>query len=556
MADNLSISIGADTSKARHEMELLNAEMRKTQKEIKATADAAAKGDTTALTKLKAQTAAYDAMAKQLVVLKKEVTGANTELKKLHAAEHKHGFYLVENSLQSLNGALMAVGHNLGGAKAGIVGFAAGIVGSKILDHIDEVSKALSELKKTAGEIGIRPVALQAAQQVVKQAGHDADNATKLLQGLGNIIEENRQKFGQPVGAAGLPPVLSGGTLDTPTPGRIGMPGGPTVRVGRGGVPGLTDPTKALDDLDLRLFEKNTAGIEKAARTVQQRVLELQKTMNSLDFNIFAKAKFGMSGQALGETVNDLGKLEDVIKKLQGIDPDAFKRNDALLASQAKLAQSFEDATAKMTATATQARIFINNELAQFFNDTSFSANLADAAQKWSAFWQDLLTTAAKAGAEIRQAITSAGSALSGALSSAGQAIGAAAEQGALVPFARGGYVRGPGSGTSDSIMARLSAGEFVVNAARVRQLGLGFMQQLNGFAEGGLVGRFPRFAEGGLVGAADGQAVASFHFESGSAYRLTGPRDVVGALITEAKAQQMRSAGVKPSWFAGRPNS
>src|SRR4029077_9570055 len=65
--------------------------------------------------------------------------------------------------------------------------------------------------------------------------------------------------------------------------------------------------------------------------------------------------------------------------------------------------------------------------------------------------------------------------------------------------MARGGYVRGPGSGTSDSILARLSAGEFVVNSASVRRLGTSFLSGLNGFAAGGLVG-IPRFAGGGLV--------------------------------------------------------
>lgn len=39
-------------------------------------------------------------------------------------------------------------------------------------------------------------------------------------------------------------------------------------------------------------------------------------------------------------------------------------------------------------------------------------------------------------------------------------------------PYATGGWVTGPGTGTSDSIAARLSAGEFVVNAADARRAG------------------------------------------------------------------------------------
>ncbi len=58
--------------------------------------------------------------------------------------------------------------------------------------------------------------------------------------------------------------------------------------------------------------------------------------------------------------------------------------------------------------------------------------------------------------------------------------------------YASGGLVSGPGSGTSDSIMARLSAGEYVVNAASTKK-NLPLLQQLNG---GGL----PGFAPGGPV--------------------------------------------------------
>lgn len=67
--------------------------------------------------------------------------------------------------------------------------------------------------------------------------------------------------------------------------------------------------------------------------------------------------------------------------------------------------------------------------------------------------------------------------------------------------FASGGYVTGPGTTTSDSIPARLSAGEYVLRAEAVRRVGVGFLHALNG----GLFGprwSGPRlaFADGGLV--------------------------------------------------------
>ena len=49
--------------------------------------------------------------------------------------------------------------------------------------------------------------------------------------------------------------------------------------------------------------------------------------------------------------------------------------------------------------------------------------------------------------------------------------------------FAAGGYVTGPGTSTSDSIPARLSAGEYVINAASVKKVGVAFLDAINGGA-------------------------------------------------------------------------
>jgi hypothetical protein len=59
--------------------------------------------------------------------------------------------------------------------------------------------------------------------------------------------------------------------------------------------------------------------------------------------------------------------------------------------------------------------------------------------------------------------------------------------------FADGGRISGPGTGTSDSIMAMVSNGEFVVNAKATKEH-LGLLQALNS-------GKTPKFATGGLIG-------------------------------------------------------
>lgn len=63
-----------------------------------------------------------------------------------------------------------------------------------------------------------------------------------------------------------------------------------------------------------------------------------------------------------------------------------------------------------------------------------------------------------------------------------------------LPGYAAGDIVRGPGTGTSDSILARLSNGEFVMRAAAVQHYGPELLRQIN-------ERRLPRFAEGGEVG-------------------------------------------------------
>lgn len=71
----------------------------------------------------------------------------------------------------------------------------------------------------------------------------------------------------------------------------------------------------------------------------------------------------------------------------------------------------------------------------------------------------------------------------------AGSAVGGA------VMAASGGYIRGPGTSTSDSIPAKLSDGEFVVNAAMVRRYGVDFLHSINR-------GHLRKFSSGGLVSA------------------------------------------------------
>ena len=65
--------------------------------------------------------------------------------------------------------------------------------------------------------------------------------------------------------------------------------------------------------------------------------------------------------------------------------------------------------------------------------------------------------------------------------------------------YATGGAVHGSGSGTSDSIMARLSNGEFVVNA-KAAQANMGLLKAINGGNGAGPTSNIPKYAQGGSV--------------------------------------------------------
>jgi TP901 family phage tail tape measure protein len=137
--------------------------------------------------------------------------------------------------------------------------------------------------------------------------------------------------------------------------------------------------------------------------------------------------------------------------------------------------------------------------------------------------------------------------------------------------FSKGGQVFGAGTGTSDSIMARLSHGEFVIRAAAVEHFGPAFFAALNslrvplddllrGFNVGGIVDGFDRsmrslspvqsFAKGGLALA----GVAPTSGSSGPATRIDlhlGGRnfpvladdDVARALVRVVRREQSSRA-------------
>lgn len=128
----------------------------------------------------------------------------------------------------------------------------------------------------------------------------------------------------------------------------------------------------------------------------------------------------------------------------------------------------------------------------------------------------DLSSVTKSTGNSAMPALMAAVTAVSGSLGKFGivlqtvmmiMQIGKAAK---LWAFADGGAVSGAGTGTSDSIPARLSNGEYVIKASSAKALGTNFLDRLNSVGDGRTIrsGRLPRFkyADGGEVRTEDSQ--------------------------------------------------
>jgi tape measure domain-containing protein len=166
----------------------------------------------------------------------------------------------------------------------------------------------------------------------------------------------------------------------------------------------------------------------------------------------------------------------------------------------------------------------------------------------------------------ILSAVASAAAAVADFISGAKSSGDSGGRGGSAQRKARGGLIIGPGSSTSDSILTRLSTGEYVVRAAAVRRYGLGMLRAINEM-------RLPRFAEGGLVGVAEAvgtggtqlaipasastpreRALRPFNLTIGGEVfeGLLAPEAVADKMIRFATGAQVRKTGKAPTWYEG----
>lgn len=173
-------------------------------------------------------------------------------------------------------------------------------------------------------------------------------------------------------------------------------------------------------------------------------------------------------------------------------------------------------------------------------------------------YWQSAVDYILGSISSISSRIQSIISAISSAISRAKQLVSSTRQStsgstGGGRGYAGGGYIRGPGSGTSDSIPAWLSNGEFVIRASAVRRYGADLFAALNGmrlspntlgrYAMGGLVG-LPTVTMGALPAAAGPTSSLTLVLDNQQFAGLTGSADTIQRLERAIKLKRIRSTG------------
>jgi hypothetical protein len=158
---------------------------------------------------------------------------------------------------------------------------------------------------------------------------------------------------------------------------------------------------------------------------------------------------------------------------------------------------------------------------------TSVLGHSADAAG--AKYWADQVSSGALTVAQLAEAIKNA-----------------AAANGSLPGHATGGLITGAGTGTSDSIVTRLSNGEYVMTAAATRMFGTGLLDQMNAgqipaFATGGPVVSIPSASQVYASGSARSASAGAGNDQSQDVRELVGwVKQVVGAMkVNSDKVQK-----------------
>jgi hypothetical protein len=287
-----------------------------------------------------------------------------------------------------------------------------------------------------------------------------------------------------------------------------------------------------------------SASVTEGANAAKQALTEAGSAAQTANQQITA---IGTSGKIIRNTFSEAKAPIDEINR----SIDEFFFDNAELGDGLETALDDVDRAVVNTATTIE-------------REFEFSETIAALTAAFESLWQSVAASAQSAlssvDAQIQSILSSILSAVS-QIQSAVSSISVPSVSSDTEGFATGGYIRGRGTSTSDSILARLSNGEFVMRAAAVRKFGPQFFAALNSL-------RLPQFATGGLVQAmAMPQMNLSPSFElsgsgpslrplavtiGGETFQMMAPEDTAQSLMRFATVKQIRSNGRKPSWHGG----
>jgi hypothetical protein len=537
MADNLTISIGADAKPAIEQIGLLQAQLRVLRKEYRQLADEIQKGG--------GDWPRYAEVSQQIAV-------AERQLRQLTQTQREHSRVTKENTLElrelGLEFGHLAhlVGLPIEGIKALRFGFAAFATG-ELIRGIAGVNEQISELRDLAHETRFDPATIKAWTLAVEEAGGNANTAKQALQGFGEAflaqqkaaidarVEE--QKAASLAATEAPLRAEEAFALARARPGSsVAEARKAATEVAQAGeitaafsaemrraktVIDAAHTSLARLGVTAGQFSADEKGIAQAAGVAARSLLELNKT-SSIEADILSRDVFKKPFADLEPVLKAAadGSIE-AQKQLGGLEQktqEALAANRLYQRSINELSHAWEDLTTTLVTTVGPAVLIVIEALATLVKLTGKAVD----------GWKELIDVIG------------------------GGSLPEATPETAARMKAAGGYISGPGSGTSDSIPAWLSNGEFVMRAAAVRNYGAGFFHALNRFDMGGLVDAIharpvTHFAEGGLVEAAS--TPVHLHIGGGS-FPMSASSGVAAALVVEAKRSQMISAGIKPSWY------
>ncbi|MFG0553981.1 DUF4214 domain-containing protein [Pseudomonas sp. yb_9] len=292
------------------------------------------------------------------------------------------------------------------------------------------------------------------------------------------------------------------------------------------GFAGLTDALDVLGSNNTDLYGSLEEFNRDQGRTANA-VAELNK-LNGKQLSAAEKSALAMQAQ-LDALDAQLEFAQAQVDALNGIDNSVKSVADAVKEMNAAVVAAIASISGKSTP-----------QNAGVLIDSIYKDQLGrDADAEGKQYWVDQLASGALNNQNIVGAITNA-AAIEAAYKAAGIAMNegvsywagqldsgaltaaqlqeavrnAAKANGSIPAFATGGLITGPGTGTSDSILSRLSNGEFVMRAAAVNAYGADFMSQLNNlqipaFAAGGPIVSIPKLGQAKPAGSSSNDAVS-----------------------------------------------